>query len=242
MTALLLITGCASTSTSNTARTSVEQLLISNAIDQSLDKVDFHPFAGKTVFLDESYLECVDKKYLVSSIRHRLLRSGARLAGKAEEADIVIEPRAGAIGTKVADAYLGIPEIVLPGMLTLPEVRLVERKNQHAVAKIGLVAYDPKTKTVLGNGGVSLAESDDNNWFVLGMGPYQNGSVRKEVTSGVKVRPHGRSQSIPQQVAFSSPASSLEPAGKLQLASGKQKKQKVTPAKNSVYSPTVWSK
>ncbi len=239
---LLSVTGCTSTSTSNTARTSVEQLLISNAVDQSLDKVDFRPFAGQAVFLDDTYLECVDKKYLVSSIRHRLLRSGARLATKVEEADVVVEPRAGAVGTNTADAFLGMPEIVLPGMLTLPEVRLLERKNQRAVAKIGLVAYDPKTKSVLGDGGMSLAESDDSNWFVFGMGPYQNGSVRKEVSKGIKTHPQGRAQPIPQQVAFSSPAKHSGPDGKLQLASGKVEKLKVSPAKKTTYSSPVWSK
>ncbi len=239
---LFLMTGCTSSSTSNTARTSVEQLLISNAVDQSLNKVDFRPFAGQNVFLDDSYLECVDKKYLVSSIRHRLLRSGARLAAKAEEADVVIEPRAGAVGTSTADAYLGMPEIVLPGMLTLPEVRLLERKKQRAVAKIGLVAYDPKTKTVLGDGGMSLAESDDSNWYVFGLGPYQNGSVRKEVAKGVKTRPRDRSQAIPQQVAFSSPAEQAKPDGKLQLASGKKEKLNVVPAKKSTYSSPIWAR
>ncbi len=239
--AILSIIGCTSASTSNTKRTSVEQLLISNAVDQSLDKVDFRPFAGQAVFLDDKYLECVDKNYLVSSIRHRLLRSGARLATKMEEADVVIEPRAGAVGTNTADAYLGMPEIVLPGMLTLPEVRLLERKNQRAVAKIGLVAYDPKTKSVLGDGGMSLAESDDSNWFVFGLGPYQNGSIRKEVSKGVNTHPRNRDQQIPQHVAFSAPHESLETPGKLQLASGK-KKVSVTPAKKKSFETPIWTR
>lgn len=230
LSAMLVITGCTSTSSSNTKRTAVEQLLISNAVDQSLDKVDFHPFAGKTVFLDDKYLECTDKNYLVSSIRHRLLRSGAHLAGKAEEADVVVEPRAGAVGTNTVDAFLGMPEIVLPGMLTLPEVRFLERKNQEAIAKIGLVAYDPKTKAILGDGGMSLAQSEDSNWFLLGVGPYQNGSIRKEVFKGVKIQPHQRSEQIPQHVAFATPPQTLSAPGELQLASGKKKIQQLTPA------------
>jgi hypothetical protein len=74
------------------------------------------------------------------------------------------------------------------------------------------------------------------------MGPYQNGSVRKEVSKGVKTHPQGHSRQIPQQVAFSSPAKHSGPDGKLQLASGKEEKLKVTPAKKTTYSSPVWSK
>ena len=35
-----------------------------------------------------------------------------------------------------ADSYLGMPQIVLPGMLTIPEVKLVTRTRQSALAKI----------------------------------------------------------------------------------------------------------
>ncbi|MBL4883093.1 MAG: hypothetical protein JKY95_00980 [Planctomycetaceae bacterium] len=239
--ALLTITGCTSTSTSSTKRTAVEQLLISNAIDQTLDKVDFTPFAGQTVFLDEKYLDCTDQKYLVSSIRHRLLRSNARLADKVEEADIVIEPRAGSVGTNTVDAYLGMPEIVLPGMLTLPEVRFLERKNQEAVAKIGLVAYDAKTKASLGDGGMSLARSDDSNWFLLGIGPYQNGSIRKEIKKGIKIQPNQPVQSIPQHVAFSAPVQNLQTPSKLQLASDKKLIPPAPPKKDNTNAP-LWTK
>jgi len=42
--ALLLaaLAGCTTAQTSNTARTATEQLLLSTAVDQSLDKIDFH--------------------------------------------------------------------------------------------------------------------------------------------------------------------------------------------------------
>jgi len=243
---LLAMTGCTSTSTSNTKRTAAEQLLISNAVDQSLDKVNFRPFTGRKVFLDDKYLECTDKNYVISSIRHRLLRSGASLAIKSEEADVVIEPRAGAVGTNTADAFLGMPEITLPGMLSLPEVRLLERKKQQGVAKIGLVAYNPRTNSVLGVGGVSLAQSDDSNWFLLGIGPYQNGSIRKEVSQGVKVHSDQRSPQIPQQVAFTAPPSTLDSPEKLQLASGKKNIRQVHPAtRQSSPSPSdapLWAK
>ncbi|MES2790588.1 MAG: DUF6655 family protein, partial [Planctomycetota bacterium] len=57
---LLVLIGCTSTKTSNTARTGTEQLLISNAVDQSLAKVDFSQMAGKKILVEEKYLDSVD--------------------------------------------------------------------------------------------------------------------------------------------------------------------------------------
>ena len=50
---IFLATGCASTATTNTARTAREQLLLSSAVDQSLRKVDFAPLEGQQVFVEE---------------------------------------------------------------------------------------------------------------------------------------------------------------------------------------------
>jgi hypothetical protein len=221
--------GCSSTKQSNTARTAREQLLVSNAIDQSLSKVDFTPFQGSRVFVDDKYLDCVDKGYLVGSVRHRAMANGAVVVNKIEDADVVMELRSGVIGTDMADSFLGTPEIVLPGMLTIPEVRLVNRTRQSAMAKIGLVAYDPKSMAVLGQGGVSSSQSEDNNWFVMGVGPWQSGSVRDEVRHSVPVRPNQPYQPLPVSVAFQEPERHPAAPGKLQLT-GEQSPADAKPA------------
>src|SRR4051812_4507544 len=129
---LLLAVGCTSTKTSNTARTGTEQLLISNAVDQALAKVDFTPMAGKKILIEEKYLDSVDKGYIISSIRHHVLHAGGQLTAKADEADIILEMRSGGVGTDNSDAYLGLPGITLPGMVSLPDVKLITRTRQSA--------------------------------------------------------------------------------------------------------------
>jgi hypothetical protein len=178
---LTAATGCASTLTSNTARTAREQMLLSNAVDRSLNKVDFTPLYGQKVYVEEKYLECVDKPYVVGSVRHRALRAGALLTDKADEAQVVMELRSGGVGTDTTESYLGTTEIALPGLLTIPEIRFAERKTQFGYAKLGLVIYDAETKQVLGDGGVALARSDDSNWYVAGIGPFQKGSLKRDV-------------------------------------------------------------
>jgi len=214
--AVATLLGCTSARTTNTARTAREQLLLSNAVDQSLSKVDFAAFQGSNVYIEEKYLECVDKGYIVGSLRHRAMVSGVHLAAKPEEADIVLELRSGAVGTDTADSYLGVPEVVLPGLITLPEVRLITRNNQSAVAKLGIVAYDAKTKQLLGHGGVSSSQSKDNNWYVLGIGPYQNGELKSEIEQTTIRQPGQTIQPLPTYVAFETPTHDDSP-GKLQL-------------------------
>lgn len=221
----LVFAGCTSTKTSSTARTGVEQLLISNAIDQSLDKIDFTAMRGQKILLEEKYIDCVDKAYVIGSMRHRISRAGGQLVAKAEEADVVLEIRSGGVGTDTSDAFVGIPEIALPGMVTLPEVRLISRLHQSGTAKIALVAYDAKTMKELGDGGVSLSRSNDNNWYVLGVGPYQNGSIRSEISKSTSNPPQTAPNELPTQVAFSSPVKAMpakptEEAKEFQFTSG----------------------
>ena len=223
--ALTLMVGCTTARQTNTARTAREQLLISNAVDQALAKIDFAAFQGSRVFLDDKYLECSDKGYVVGSIRHRLMISGATIATKAEEADVAMELRSGGVGTDNADSYVGMPAIVLPGMLTLPEVKLITRGQQTALAKIGLVAYDTKTQQLLGAGGVSSSQADDTNLYVFGIGPFQSGTARDELDNTTPRRISQPNQPLPSTVAFQSHDDSRETPGRLQLT-GDQRTEK----------------
>jgi hypothetical protein len=215
-----LFAGCTSTKSSSTARTGVEQLLISNAVDQSLDKIDFGALRGQKVLLEEKYIDCVDKAYVIGSVRHRVSRAGGQLVAKVDDANVVLEIRSGGVGTDTSDSFVGIPEIALPGLVTLPEVRLVSKLHQSGTAKIALVAYDAKTMQELGDGGVSLARSDDNNWFVMGVGPYQNGSIRQEIHKSTSGPMSTAPAELPRQVAFSTPMPRQNEAQQFQFTSG----------------------
>ena len=163
--------GCSTTRTTDTARTGMEQLLISNAIDQTMNKTALPDVAGKTVYLEEKYLDSVDKGYIVGTMRRKLLNAG--------------------VGTDNVEQYVGMPGLTGPGLpVELPEVRLYEKKSQFGTAKIGVVAYDTPTGQMVYDGGGSLARANDSNWTVLGIGPFQEGSVRNELnhaTGGVSV-------------------------------------------------------
>jgi hypothetical protein len=69
-----------------------------------------------------------------------------------------------------------------------------------------MVLYDAKTKEVLGDGGLSMAKADDNNWYAFGVNVYQSGSLQKDVDTASRI-PHGmRTNRLPTTVAFDAPA------------------------------------
>ncbi len=177
--------GCATMKHSDTARTGVEQLLISSAADKALDKVDLRPIAQAKVFLETKYLDCVDKNYIIVSMRQRLMRSGCTLVEKVEDAQVVVEVASGGIGTDRNELFLGTSEIPLPppSPVSIPRLALMERKRAIGTAKIAVLAYDAKTKAAVINNGFALARSDHRTTNLLGLGGINSGSVHQELAS-----------------------------------------------------------
>lgn len=194
--------GCTTSKTTNTARSATEQLLISTAVDRSLAKVDFRPLRDRLVFVEEKYVDGVDKNYLLASVRHHVSQAGGRLAAKPEQAEVILEVRSGGVGTESKSTYFGSPALSIPGPfpMSLPEIKLINRSKQLAVAKIGLLAYAAKTRRPVGAGGVSLSLSKEDNWFFFGVGPFEQGSVREEVARQSKLPAQG--QKMAEVVSF----------------------------------------
>ncbi len=188
--AATLLSGCATTRTSDTSRTGMEQLLLSDAVDKTLDRMPMPPVEGKKVFVDTQFLDCVDKGYVVGSLRQRLLSGGAALVDKKEDSEMTFEICSGGVGTDNNNSYLGMPGIALPGPMpiSLPEVRLYDKSRQAGTAKISLVAYDSASGKLVYDSGNALALSVDNRWSFLGVGPYLEGDVRNQVRSASSFR------------------------------------------------------
>ena len=84
LTFLLIVAGCGTTQ----MRTGTEQLLLSDSVDRTVDKLDFAVLAGRKVFLDTTYIQpvkgvlFVNSGYIVSALRHKLTTSGCLIRGK----------------------------------------------------------------------------------------------------------------------------------------------------------------
>src|SRR5262245_39202928 len=148
--ALLCTTGsgCGTVKQTGTARTGTEQLLLTNAWDSALSKVDFRPLTGVPIYLDTTNVAAVDQGWVVSSLRQALLTRGVLLRTKPEQAQWIVEARVGAYGTDAYNVLVGVPQTTVPPTLpgvpagTIPEVSLMKKSHQEGVAKVALFAYD----------------------------------------------------------------------------------------------------
>jgi hypothetical protein len=184
---LSLLVSCGTTRSSDTSRTATEQLLISDAIDRAVQTVNVQSLAGQTVFLDDSHLgDVVDRNYLISTLRQHLLANGCNLRDKRENADFIVEARAGAIGTDRNDLLFGIPSMNVPQILpvqpvpaAIPEIPFAKRRDQRGIAKIAVFAYHRETGTPVWQSGVAHQESSSNDVWILGAGPFQRGTIHQ---------------------------------------------------------------
>lgn len=178
-------TGCGTSTWSDTKRTATEQLLISDAMDRAVSRLDLRALAGKEVFLDSDALKSVtDHEYLTSSLRQHMLASGCILKDKEQEADYILEVRSGAVGTDRHDVLYGMPAVNIPPVLplsgvpsTIPEIPLAKKTDQRAVTKIAVFGYNRRTGRPVWQSGVVPVESQAKDIWVFGAGPFQRGTI-----------------------------------------------------------------
>lgn len=183
---LLASLGCTTIKRSDTARTGLEQLLVSSAVDHSLNRIDWSPIRGASVYVETKYLDCVDKNYVIVGVHQRLLAAGCTLVDKAEDSNVTIELGSGAVGTDRQESFLGIPEISMPSsQIAIPKFAIFTREKSHGTAKLAVLAYDTKSKLPVISSG-TLARSDHANWSLLGAGPVISGSVPNEVYAATR--------------------------------------------------------
>jgi hypothetical protein len=182
--AAAVLAGCGTIKTSGTTRTGTEQVLLTNAWDQALGKVDFRPLAGVPVYLDTTNVTAVDQGWVVSSLRQAMLGQGVLLRPKLEQAQWVVEARVGAYGTDASNWLVGISQTTVPQTITgmpsgtIPELPLIKKSNQYGVAKLALFGYDRASGQIVWNSGTMLAVSTAKDIHFLGVGPIRSGTIR----------------------------------------------------------------
>lgn len=180
----LVLTGCGTTRMSDSKRTATEQLLVSEAIDRAVMRIDVRPLAGRSVFLETTFLDDVaDGKYLASALRHQLLASGCMLAKDRDSAAVVVEARAGTIGTDRSSVVVGLPatSVTLNGNETsTPELAVAKRSEQRGVAKLSVYAYERETGRPVWQSGMEHVASHARDRWYFGAGPFQDGEIHDQ--------------------------------------------------------------
>ena len=186
----LVIAGCGTTK----SQTATEQLLVSDAVDRSISEIDFRALAGRKVFFDTQYIQpvkgagFVNSEYIISSLRQQMFAANLLLQENVEDADYVVEARVGALGMDSHDVVYGVPAsngissaatLVpnAPNLPAIPEIALAKRNEQLGAAKVGVFAYDRRTRAAVWQSGISRANSTARDFWVFGAGPFQRGTI-----------------------------------------------------------------
>ena len=189
---LIAIIGCGTTKN----RTATDQLLLSDAVDRSVAAIDFRPLAGKTVYLDSAYLQSVkgfgfvNSDYIISSLRQQIAAAGCLLQDDRRDAELIVEARIGVLGSDGYQVSYGLPASNLlstasaiipesPPIPTIPELSLGKRELNEASAKIAAFAYDRISRKAIWQSGLSQSATNAKDMWILGIGPFESGSVRE---------------------------------------------------------------
>ena len=125
----LFLAGCGTTKMTDSPRAATEMLLVSQAVDNAVAKIDFTPLSGQPVFLDTTSLDkdVVDKGYLISVVRQQLLAHGALLQEERFRAVLQRVRQQLERRPRVAASTLGAPLMTpLEGSRARPDGRLPE--------------------------------------------------------------------------------------------------------------------
>jgi len=170
--AALLATGCSDFTMTNPPRTVTEQLLLSTAADQALRTVNLDLFRGKKVYVDGTYFDSYDSKYVLGAIRDTFSQAGALLTSNAAASDIIVEARSGGFSVDYRSSLIGVPNLGLPiplaGTLTIPELALYKTGKQDSIAKFALLAYDTKSREHFYSSGPMVGKAYNYNHKCLG--------------------------------------------------------------------------
>jgi hypothetical protein len=203
LTIISLISGCGTTKTQE----ATEQLVLSSAVDNSIAAIDFRPLTGHRVYFDDRYIKnakpssFVNADYVISSMRQQIMAAGCLLQDSADAAEIIIEGRIGTLGADDHRVTYGIPEnnvlgvaanLVAPAagsIPALPEISVARRDAREGAAKVAAFAYHRETRQPLWQSGISKSIATSRSTWVLGVGPFQGGSIRD---SSAVARKEGR--------------------------------------------------
>jgi hypothetical protein len=143
-------------------RTATQQILVTEAIDRSLNGLDWPDLTGKSVVVYTGApgqgfgtpSQSIDENYLLKATEGMVVKNGGRIVSRAKDADYKLYLLAGALGIDQSKRFLGV-EGTSGGFIPvrIPELALYKRSHQNGIAKTELVLSDRRSGGIVHQSG-----------------------------------------------------------------------------------------
>ena len=177
----LMSTGCHTSKLTEPPRTVAEMVMLSHAADQAIAQLDLDPVQGKKVFLDASYFESVDGKYVIGALREAIAIHGGILVEQLDASQWVMELRNRGLGMDTRSALFGLPAMEIPvpfaGRVASPELALYKANLADSIASFAVVVYDRQEGLMLAMATEGEGLSKFNQYQLLGFIKWRSTDV-----------------------------------------------------------------
>ena len=168
-----LFSACTTPWVTNTPRSAIEQYLIASTVEHAIGNLDFSKYSGKKAFFDYDYFSPqVDKQYVQGILEMQVSKFDIVVTRKTEEADIIIQPLCGVLGTDYSKFLIGTPEVPIPVPNTsvsfaIPEIPIFSKYTRVAYGRFAINLFDAKERKPLEAFSGINSSASYNNWIVF---------------------------------------------------------------------------
>ena len=194
------VLGCAELRTTDPPRTATEQFLVNVASERAVEQMNLSALQDRLVYVSTEYVfgnpsvaeasstliaaePTPDQSYLLGEVRAKLLRDGARLSQKRDEAECIVEVRVQSLGIDRIDYIFGFPGIGLPDSdvsgvpVIIPEIALLENLKQKGYSAVAVVAYWRDTGSLITSTPMLIGRTSREDYWIFGVGPNTTGDI-----------------------------------------------------------------
>lgn len=200
-----LVTGCAlEQEVSRTPRTAVEQVLLTQAVEEALVNLSLRLPEGVNVDVDATGLEsdrsrlrttnadlgAIDRPsrdilYIRDIVAAELGRRGYRVSARDTESPYLVRVMAESFGTMQGIVFVGMPpvqSVLIP--FSLPELTLYKNQSQSGYARLHLDVYDNRTGEFLGSTPKLVGRAYYNQYTLLILATWHRTDVTAPPEAG----------------------------------------------------------
>ncbi len=188
---LMVATGCSAPRITETARSAVEEFLISTVVENAVGAVDFKDLKDKKVFIEYDYLAPqVDKPYVQGVVELTLAENKAIVVRDVKEADVLLQVLCGVLATDTNKFTIGTPALPIPVPDTgisfgIPEIPLFQKLTRTGYASFAFNMVEAATRKPIRTVRDIDSSAYYTNWTIL-LIPFKSHDLALDVKKGAQ--------------------------------------------------------